>query len=139
MIVFDQRANLLYLTIHQVFTVWFVPFSLWQSHVKLVTVLKLDSLPHDEEGHALIDGNGIAPGDRGIHSRYFIRSQEDLYQVNEFLKFIAPWGASFVWFGWQLFATILCALGVLLFWPVTTLHEYLSNQAPQWGKSVKKQ
>ncbi|KAI0132532.1 hypothetical protein BJ170DRAFT_680413 [Xylariales sp. AK1849] len=132
--VFDQRSQLLYLSMHQVFTLWFIPFSLWQAHVRLVTVLKLESLPMDKHGHALINGSPAAPGEP-IPTRYFVAGQEDHYQVDEWLKFIAPWGASLLWYAWQIFATFLCTIGVAIFWPVTTIYDQLLQK---WGKPAKK-
>ncbi|CAJ2513643.1 Uu.00g017620.m01.CDS01 [Anthostomella pinea] len=148
---FDKPNNLLYATMRQVFTIWFVPFSLWQAHVKLVTVLTLAHLPVDEEGRIILppppppqhddlhqhgqcqfgdeqcqfdadqhfhhqqyeDDHALAP-----HKHYFIQGQEDHYQPEEWLKFIAPWGASMLWMAWQLFASLVCVVGVRVVWPV---------------------
>ena len=110
--------------------------------MKLVTVVELAQLPVDgnnqPRGYAAAattnnddrnsDGN---PTNNGVHgddddndndndneprTRFFIRGQEDHYQVEEFLKFVAPWGGAPFWVAWQLFGTLLCVLGVLL-WP----------------------
>ncbi|KAI0387685.1 hypothetical protein F5Y04DRAFT_9715 [Hypomontagnella monticulosa] len=113
---FDKKKNLLYVTLRQTFTLWFVPLSLWQANVKLVTVLELQRLPTDREHRPLShrqNGNGdltLAPQPRQL---YFIKGQQDHYQIEDFLKFIAPWGASFLWVIWQLFATLVCTLGVI--------------------------
>ncbi|KAK9422705.1 hypothetical protein SUNI508_00568 [Seiridium unicorne] len=136
--VFDQRTSLLYLTMRQTFTLWFIPFSLWQAHVKLVTVLTLVNRPVDQDGHMLPNNSPIAPGDQTISTRWFIKGQEDHYQMEEWLKFIAPFGASLVWQSWQLFATALCWLGVVFLWPVTSVHDYLTHHASQWGKKAAK-
>lgn len=120
----------------QTFTLWFVPFDLWQANVKLVTVLDLAPLPvdgGDNRPRALAgDGNSNAQGSSSStdhhhdndasaappppRTRFFVRGQEDHYQVEEWLKFVAPWGASLLWVAWQLVATCVCAFGVLL-WP----------------------
>lgn len=140
-IAFDQRASLLYMTVHQKFTLWFIPFNLWQANVKLLTVLELAALPVDEDNHprraiTTTDHSGSSSSSSTNHNdgdnnhnnydhydtsaqprtRFFIRGQEDHYQIEEWLKFIAPWGASMLWVAWQLFATCICAFGVLL-WP----------------------
>jgi hypothetical protein len=104
----DSQTNIVYATIRQTFTIWLVPFSLWQANVRFVCVLQLEK--------RLVN---IVEGEE----RWFIRGQEDHYQVNEFLKFIAPFGASVVYWLWQLFATILCAIGVAFLWPVTSVYE----------------
>lgn len=96
----------------QVFTLWFVPFSLWQAHVKLVTVLELQPVHHDEarrHSHPLMESP----------LRYFIRGQEDNYQMTEWLKFIAPWGGHLIWLAGQLVSTLVCAVCVFLFWPLS--------------------
>ncbi|KAI1386360.1 uncharacterized protein F4822DRAFT_444756 [Hypoxylon trugodes] len=117
---FDQKNNLLYVTLHQAFTLWFIPFSLWQANVKLVTVLELEHLPIDERNKPLLgnrDAQGSVNGDSAINDEpwklYFIKGQQDHYHVEDFLKFIAPWGASLLWNFWQLWATLVCALGVI--------------------------
>jgi hypothetical protein len=80
----------------QVFSLWFVPF--YAANVSLVTVLVLSH--NADEG------------------KYYIESQQDLYQLNEFIKFILPGGDIFFRL-WQWFATILCILGSLVLAPMT--------------------
>lgn len=140
-VAFDQRNSLLYLTMRQTFTLWFIPFSLWQAHVKLVTVITLEHHPVDQDGHLLPNADTrIAPGDQTVSTRWFIKGQEDHYQLEEWIKFIAPFGASLVWKTFQLWNTWLCWLGVIFLFPVTWVHDYLLQNAPLWGKkTVKKQ
>lgn len=128
---FDKHANLLYVSLRQTFTLWFVPLSLWQANVKLVTVLHLERVPVDSRNKPLLNDKGEVPktSDNDILNDqeeeelilseqppklYFIKGQEDHYHVEDFLKFIAPWGASLLWAMWQLLATIVCAIGVVL-------------------------
>ncbi|KAI1083512.1 hypothetical protein F5B20DRAFT_595504 [Whalleya microplaca] len=120
---FDKKKNLFYTTIHQTFTLWFVPFSLWQAKVKLVTVLSLAHLPVDERNRPLPssadrneDDHALAPP-----KLYFIRGQEDHYQIEEFLKFIAPWGASLLWEVWQCWGSIVCVLGAFILGPLVAV------------------
>lgn len=125
-VAFDKKQNLLYVTIHQTFTLWFVPFSLWQSNVKLVTVLNLEHLPVRDDGKPVLDSDLEDSNVKStLHRKqYFIKGQEDNYQVEEFLKFVAPWGASVLWTVWQLCATLVCAVGVaLLRVPITLIRE----------------
>lgn len=113
---FDKKTNLLYVTLRQTFTLWFVPFSLWQANVKLVTVLELQRLPTDHH-HKPLPGQQNSNSNLSLVQQprqlYFIKGQQDHYQVEDFLKFIAPWGASLLWVVWQLYATVICALGVI--------------------------
>jgi hypothetical protein len=131
--VFDKRNQLLYATIFQTFTLWFIPFSLWQSKVKLVTVLELARLPVDSKGRPLPGTSH--PDDWTQPTRYFIRGQEDHYQVNEFLKFVFPWGASLIWYVWQVLATVVCIIGALVFWPVTSFYDYFTHEVSPGGPS----
>ncbi|GAB1318960.1 Putative flavin-binding monooxygenase-like protein [Madurella fahalii] len=186
--VFDQRTNLLYVKISQVFSIWLIPFH--RAPVSLVTVLHLapapapaphssssatvngtssananppstPEQPYDaaqeklqsiqegsEPSYAAVVASGPEAsastdqdkdskqgggkgGSRGAVAakgstdagsskpvRYYIKKQEDLYQVNEFLKFVllAP-GAS-VCGAFQLLATMVCVFGVILLSPL---------------------
>ncbi|GAW20157.1 hypothetical protein ANO14919_096540 [Xylariales sp. No.14919] len=126
---FDEKTNSLYATIRQTFTVWIVPFSLWKANVKLVCLLQVKLLPIDENKQPLlppaepehhIGNNDPAPSPE---KRYFIQGQQDHYQTNDMLNFIAPLGASALCYIWQLSATFLCIVGVTLLWPVTSVYE----------------
>lgn len=140
---FDSRTNSLYATIRQTFTIWLVPFDLWQANVRLVCLLKLAHLPVDENKQPLLQNeseqidhneNTATPS-----KRYFIRGQEDHYQINDALKFILPLGASPLYYVWQLLATFLCAIGVALLWPVTSIYERgLSDSAKNGNKNGRK-
>lgn len=121
---FDKQAMLLYVTLHQVFSIQFLPFH--KSHVSLTTVLhltKLQTFPTETSSHEVkasqrIDGC----------SRYYITSQNDLYQTSEFVKFVLPWfglGTIGVML-WQFTATFFCIVGAVLGWPITWLEEKVS-------------
>ncbi|KAI8944920.1 hypothetical protein F4801DRAFT_570102 [Xylaria longipes] len=126
---FDRRTNSLYATIRQTFTIWIVPFSLWQAKVKLVCLLELAHLPVDKNKQPLVLKNGFTEKNRDNNTssvsekRYFIRGQQDHYQTNEMLKFVAPFGASVLVYIWQLFATFFCVVGTAFLWPVTSIYE----------------
>ncbi|RYP75761.1 hypothetical protein DL771_002248 [Monosporascus sp. 5C6A] len=138
-VVFDQRASLLYLTMRQTFTLWFVPFDLWQAKdVKLVTVLELALLPVGEDGRPLSPSRAAAlPTTAAVdddhrrqqrdRSRFFVRGQEDHYHVEEWLKFVAPWGGGLLWMAGQLLSTLVCAVGVAL-WPFTLVRAVKRKQ-----------
>ncbi|KAI0202278.1 hypothetical protein F4808DRAFT_71260 [Astrocystis sublimbata] len=128
---FDKNKNLLYATVRQTFTLWIVPYSLWQTEVSLVCLLELAHLPVDENMHplAIKDGanaKGIGNNAGVPKKRYFIRGQQDNYQPNDWLSFVAPFGAYTLVFALQLFATLLCAIGVMFLWPVTSVYERIS-------------
>ncbi|KAH8881002.1 hypothetical protein GQ53DRAFT_832846 [Thozetella sp. PMI_491] len=55
------------------------------------------------------------------YTRYMIAKQEDLYQTNEFLKFILPGLGAPAWYLWQIVSTLFCVFGVLACWPVLVL------------------
>ncbi|KAF2477971.1 uncharacterized protein BDR25DRAFT_179543, partial [Lindgomyces ingoldianus] len=99
-VAFDEPNLLLYVNISQVFRIWFIPF--YRAPVSLVTVLQLN---HNK-------GNGL----------YYIHSQNDLYQVDQFVKFVAPGGWVIVWM-WQFLATLFCLLGAAALWPVSVAEE----------------
>ena len=61
--------------------------------------------------------------------KYYIQSQNDLYQTSEFVKFAAPWGlgASAVIL-WGFIATFWCVVGALLGWPVTWAEQRVAGR-----------
>ncbi|KAN0105071.1 hypothetical protein V8E51_010816 [Hyaloscypha variabilis] len=101
---FNQKSSILFVDIHQIFSLFFVPF--YKSNVHLTTKLQL--VHHANDG------------------KYYIQSQEDLYQLNEVVKFFWPGGATIIWL-WQLFATALCIVGALLLAPVTWVEQRHAN------------
>lgn len=105
-IAFDSKTLRLYVTMHQVFRIWIIPF--FSASVTLTTLLQLVEEPYPTPHH---------PNKRSL---YFIQSQNDLYQVNEWIKFISPFGIlSLLLLTWQLIATGLCVLGAVALWPVS--------------------
>lgn len=151
----DEQANLIYLKIFQIFSIWFIPF--YRAPVHLVTVLHLSPSTEPVNGHppppydaaqdklqavqegaepsyaAVAAGEASAsegqqqqqqqgdksPSARGSGpKRYLIQKQEDLYQVNEFLKFVTLSPGSAVAGFLQLFATIFCVIGAAMLGPV---------------------
>jgi hypothetical protein len=112
---------LLYVTLHQVFSIQFLPFH--KSHVSLTTVLhltKLQTFPTEVSSHE-VKASQRTDG----YSRYYITSQNDLYQTSEFAKFVLPWfglGTIGVMLC-QFTATVFCIVGAVLGWPITWLEE----------------
>jgi hypothetical protein len=93
---FDETNLVLYLNISQVFKIWFIPY--YRAPVTLTTILHL------------------VPGDAVDNEKYFIRSQEDLYQTDEWIKFILPFGigAAIVRL-WYWNAALICIAGARVF------------------------
>ncbi|KAG9259124.1 uncharacterized protein F5Z01DRAFT_642381 [Emericellopsis atlantica] len=109
--VFDQKTGLLYVTINQTFALWFVPF--YKAPVRLVSVLRLTQRqqpPPPSNAHA-----AAIDHDKG---KYYIASQEDLYQVNDFINFLMPGFGPALWWLWQVFSALLCVVGSLVFLPL---------------------
>jgi hypothetical protein len=51
-------------------------------------------------------------------TRYYIASQNDLYQVDQFVRFFAPWGLGTTVIAiWHWFATLCCIIGAWIFQP----------------------
>ena len=107
----------LYVRIHQVFSVWAIPF--YSAPVDLVSVLQLST------------NYSPLSGDR----RYYIQSQEDLYQVNEVVKFFSLFRV--LWLGlwvWQALATLACVVAQTVFAPVSWWEE---RRAIQTAKAIE--
>lgn len=90
------------MNISQTFAIWIVPFH--RSHVNLTTQLQLTHPPNSK--------------------KYYISSQNDLYQTDQAIQFLLPWGVgtALVWM-WHLWATFFCVLGAILLAPVTWLEQ----------------
>ncbi|KAK2616505.1 hypothetical protein QQS21_000548 [Conoideocrella luteorostrata] len=121
--VFDQRTGLLYVNIHQNFSVFFIPF--YSIRVRLVTVLHLKqrtSWSSDEtvSRSTVTESREPAPlsGPGQERAKYFIASQEDFYQMNDCVQFLVPRVGQYFWLVWQLFSTWLCVVGAVLLLPV---------------------
>ncbi|KAM0452789.1 hypothetical protein ACHAPV_008308 [Trichoderma viride] len=120
--VYDQRNSSLFVSIRQTFSIWFIPFH--KSSVKLVSVLQLAQQSSSEPGQLPAktgtDGRSSSalsgPGQERL--RYYITSQEDLYQTNDFVAFVLPYFGPLLVFFWQLYSTGLSVIGSLLFLPV---------------------
>ncbi|PHH89194.1 hypothetical protein CDD83_6516 [Cordyceps sp. RAO-2017] len=126
--VFDQRTGQLFVSIHQIFSLWFVPF--YKAPLRLVTVLQLrQRVAQDAAGSAGSAGAGSGEGRESAalagpgqeRTRYFIASQEDLYAFTDCAQMLFPGLGPGLWYLWQLFSTLLCVLGSLFFLPLYLL------------------
>ncbi|KAK0352030.1 hypothetical protein LTR94_022500, partial [Friedmanniomyces endolithicus] len=104
---YDEANLILYVSISQIFAIWFVPFH--RSPVTLTTKLQLTRKPTST---------------RLATNKLYIQSQEDLYQVDQFVRFFAPWGVGdAVVYLWHFIATIGCVVLSIIFAPFTRLEE----------------
>ena len=58
--------------------------------------------------------------------KYYIASQDDLYAVDQWIRFIAPGGWILVYL-WQFWASFFCFIGTVLLHPITLLEERSSR------------
>ncbi|KAL6884831.1 hypothetical protein HDV57DRAFT_491412 [Trichoderma longibrachiatum] len=124
--VFDQRTNTLYVSIRQTFSIWFIPLHS-AKNVKLLSVLRLVQGSSSEPGQLsppkyTADGRGsvssalAGPGQERL--RYYVASQEDLYQTTDFVAFVVPYLGPLLVFLWQLYSTGVTVFCSLLFLPL---------------------
>lgn len=59
--------------------------------------------------------------------KYYIESQNDLYQVDQSVKFISPGRWVLVWI-WQMVATLFCLAGAVALWPIAMVEELMGMQ-----------
>lgn len=129
----DQSTGVMYVGITQVFAIWLIPFH--QADVSLVTVLRLVQ-QQNRLGLSAQDAEVNIDVSEG--GKWFIKSQNDLYQTDQFIKFVLPWFA-FILPLWQYFATLVCVVCSYLFEPVTWWEEAKQTQfkrkqqAPAWN------
>ncbi|KXT04519.1 hypothetical protein AC578_8623 [Pseudocercospora eumusae] len=116
-VAFDEQHFILYVNISQIFSIWFIPFH--RSPVTLTTQLQLVRRPAEPR-------------------KYYIQSQNDLYQVDQFVKFFAPWniGTTIVIL-WHFWATFFCVVGAQLGRPFTAYLQRKSGRQEQaWEKEL---
>ncbi|KAF3767593.1 hypothetical protein M406DRAFT_29134, partial [Cryphonectria parasitica EP155] len=109
----DEARDKIYLDIRQTFSVWFIP--MYHAHVRLVTIL---DLVRDETPTRSSRGNDDNDYEKEKDTpsgprQWKIAKQEDLYQVNEFLRFAGPTPLPFLWLLFQLGAAAVCVLMAL--------------------------
>ena len=121
-IAFDEKHHILYVNISQVFSIVWVPFH--SAPVTLVTALAL------VKGRNL--NSTVAKDDPSEPERYYIQAQNDLYQVDQFVRFFLPWGGAMLVFLWHWFATLCCIVGAKLGSPITWNMQVLADANPQY-------
>jgi hypothetical protein len=137
-IAYDESNLLLYVSLHQIFRIQFLPFH--RSSVNLTTVLQLTRRSSSKHSSPLnpipVDSHTLKlpPSHQQRildSSKLYVASQTDLYQTNEFVKFVLPWlnlGELAV-LAWQFMSTAICIILAVLFWPVTWVEQNI------WGRN----
>ena len=136
---------ILYVAMHQTFKIWVVPF--YKAQPNLVTVLQLTqdadpqsegmrSIEHTRKGKSHGESSRSSNSNEKRRSKpngepgkkYYIQSQNDLYQTSEWIKFVVPFGIGVTFtMMWQFFATILCVMGAIAGWPLTWVEENVTG------------
>ncbi|KAI7227887.1 hypothetical protein KC330_g8164 [Hortaea werneckii] len=105
---YDEANLTLYLNITQTFAIWFIPFH--RSPVNLTTVLQLVRSPSSSQSSS--------------SNKYLIKSQNDLYQVDQFVRFFLPWGIGSTLISlWHAWATFFCVVLAWIFAPFLRLEQ----------------
>jgi hypothetical protein len=126
---FDDENLILYVKMHQMFSLALVPFH--HARVALTTVLYLTTdkpsiiseppSPYSESPHPTKESQSLFHGQPTV---YRISSQEDYYQPQEFVKFLPGFGILHKLIVLlQYWATFLSVLGVIVGYPVTVYLE----------------
>lgn len=103
---------LIYLNITQLFSIWLIPFH--HANVTLTTELQLVRPPSSR--------------------KYYIQSQNDLYQNDQLIRFLMPWGVGNLFVHiWQYSSTLMCVWGAFLLAPMTRLQQNLSEKRAENG------
>lgn len=131
-----EDGGIIYVGVRQKFGIWFVPFYR-KADVRLVAVLHLEkrTSPPGENPRSIVLTNGYDESQPWrTRPLYYIKSQQDLYQVNEFFKFFDYTGVlGLLAIVFQLFSTLACTVLALLFWPVSWVEERVIGGNQQRG------
>lgn len=68
--------------------------------------------------------------------KYYLTSQDELYQVNQFVKFFLPGGNILVLF-FQMVATLACVVLAILCWPISWIEEKGGEVAKREKKRIE--
>ncbi|KAL6707845.1 hypothetical protein ACN47E_003745 [Coniothyrium glycines] len=99
-VAFDETNLILYASVFQIFRIWWIPC--YYAPVHLTCVLRLEQNPRD--------------------GKYYIKAQDDLYAVDQWIRFLLPGGWVLVYM-YQFWATVFCVLGVVVLRPVSWAEE----------------
>jgi hypothetical protein len=125
-VAYDSAQLRLYVDISQTFSIWLIPFH--TSHVSFITVLQLVAI---RTGRSESRSSAVSLAeDRDADVKYLITSQDDLYQLDQWVRFI--WFTGWFWIrSFQYFGMICSVLGAYLFGWVTVLEQ------GGWGDQLK--
>ncbi|KAH6898180.1 hypothetical protein B0T10DRAFT_577713 [Thelonectria olida] len=118
---FDHRSGLLYVSLRQTFSMWFIP--LYKAPVRLVSVLQLTQqspAPVEDFRHVATAKSKENPKLKNPASKrpkYYIASQEDLYPETDRLQFLIPGLGRCLWLMWCVWSFWVLALGSLVLAP----------------------
>ncbi|APA09050.1 hypothetical protein SS1G_02924 [Sclerotinia sclerotiorum 1980 UF-70] len=120
---YNPETQTLFLQIHQIFHLFFVPF--FAPTVYLTTILYLTPSTGrlQSHNHNSFEGSSTGASESRRRTKYLIKHQEDLYQSTEVVKFFWPGGTKVI-SAWRLFATLLCISGAIIFAPFTWMQEW---------------
>ncbi|SZF00718.1 unnamed protein product [Blumeria hordei] len=107
-VVYDDKAAHLYCEVQQIFSPVFLPFYHASSHLTVKLQLQRD----------------------GPDGKYYIVTQEDLYQSTELVRFFGPGYSTLVFF-LQLLVSYACVMGALLLAPITWLEQMTAEKSEQ--------
>jgi hypothetical protein len=146
---FDSPNMLLYLSIQQSSQIPIIPF--YKAETSSVTIFKLTTDPDPviqskseqnmqesrEEGMgkassssktskavALKEKNHNGQSGQKAIKKYYIQSQNDLYQSSEWMRLVLPYGIGAILLEtWQFMVTILCVIGAVSGRPISWMQE----------------
>lgn len=126
---YDETNLTLYVNMSQIFRIFVIPF--YQAPVTLTTVLQL------EKGQNL---NQLLPSQKSLstpllsgETKYYIRSQNDLYQIDQFIRFALPWGiGTTIILIWHWIATLCCIVGAKLGAPLRSYNQAAADRRPRY-------
>jgi hypothetical protein len=139
---FDAQNLILYVSMHQVFSLAVIPFH--RADVALTTVLHLttkkSSVISDPSSPLMSYSETLPPTKESQHLLYaqptifLIAKQEDFYQPAEFVKFLPGGGILHLVISLlQYWATFLCLLGAVVGYPVTAYLEWRDGDKKMAG------
>lgn len=104
----EQKSNTIYCELRQEFSKIFVPF--YRNSAHLTTKLILHYEEHE--------------------GKYYIKTQEDLYQPDQLIRYFFPGGSALILL-FQYFAAYFCVIGALILAPITWFEQKISEGEKQ--------
>ncbi|RKF55005.1 hypothetical protein GcM3_205023 [Golovinomyces cichoracearum] len=111
---YNQKTSTLYCELNQAFIRITLPF--YRGNAHLTTKLLLHHSEKDD--------------------KYYIKTQEDLYQSNEIASYFIP-GSSTLVYLLQIFASLLCIVGAIVLAPITWLEQIRAENREHLNGNIK--